>query len=389
LKVLYIVWEYPRLSETFVAAEIGALIDRGVDVRIISARASAAGDMARTHVAVPQQVIGVLPRTRPSGRALRRMSRDDDLRVTLWAPFAMGSASRGLLRAWKPDLVHAAFANHAATTARTFARTLGIPWTMMAHARDWLVDTSPGVLRAKVNDSAATFAISETTRRGIIRKTGLNDDGKISIVRASVNTTTTAHATTASGQYFAFAGRLVPKKGVDVLVRAFAAADLPQVELVIVGDGPEKPLLHRLARDLGVDSRVHFMGAQDNATVRGVIGSAVAIVHPSRELPNGDSDGIPVVLMEAGLLGTPVIATACGGIRELIVDGETGTLIDQDDVVRVASAMGAIVSSPERYREQAAALRLRVESEFSSSVQAGRLLMRWKSLVRSPHGRAL
>ncbi len=110
--------------------------------------------------------------------------------------------------------------------------------------------------------------------------------------------------------------RLEPRKGVDVALRALAR--VPDVRLDVVGDGPERAALDALARELGVDARVHFWGYRPDPEV--VVAAADAALCSSR------TEGLPLGVLEAMAGARPVVAVPVGGVPEVVTDGETGWL---------------------------------------------------------------
>jgi glycosyltransferase involved in cell wall biosynthesis len=138
----------------------------------------------------------------------------------------------------------------------------------------------------------------------------------------------------------AFAGRLVRKKGADVLLRAFARVrrELPEARLVVVGDGPERPGLERLVRDLGLGGAVTMCGrlSRDEAADR-LDGAWVQVVPSRYQEPFG------VVILEAMARGTAVVASRTGGIPEIVRDGETGLLVPPEDEDALAGALLAVL----------------------------------------------
>jgi len=114
-------------------------------------------------------------------------------------------------------------------------------------------------------------------------------------------------------------GRLVPWKRVDGILEAVAR--VPDLGLVIIGDGPERPRLERLAQSLGLSGRVYFAGARSREETLGLMAACHLFVL------NSTYEGLPHVVLEAMALGLPVVATAVGGIPEVVRDGETGVLI--------------------------------------------------------------
>ncbi len=117
-----------------------------------------------------------------------------------------------------------------------------------------------------------------------------------------------------------FVGRLIGLKRVELIIEALATTD--DTELDVIGDGPESDALQARARELGVAGRVHFLGSLDHPDVMRHIASADALVLASTH------EGLPHVVIEALVSGTPVVTTAVGGIPELVDDGRNGLIVD-------------------------------------------------------------
>jgi glycosyltransferase involved in cell wall biosynthesis len=113
-------------------------------------------------------------------------------------------------------------------------------------------------------------------------------------------------------------GRLVPWKRVDRLLEVLKA--LPELGLVVVGDGPERPRLEQMARELGISSRVYFAGQRTKRETLSLMAACDIF------LLNSTYEGLPHVVLEAMALGLPVVATAVGGVPEVVRDRETGML---------------------------------------------------------------
>jgi glycosyltransferase involved in cell wall biosynthesis len=153
--------------------------------------------------------------------------------------------------------------------------------------------------------------------------------------------------------------RLVPQKGVDEAVRALPRLPADTV-LVVLGEGPERPALERLAHDLGVSSRVFLLGRVPD--VSAWLRRATVYVHPARW------EGFGLGVLEAMHAGLPVVATNVSSLPELVVDGETGLLVPSDDATALAEAVIAALARP----ELGAAGRDRARSEFSVERMASR-----------------
>jgi glycosyltransferase involved in cell wall biosynthesis len=150
--------------------------------------------------------------------------------------------------------------------------------------------------------------------------------------------------------------RLTAQKGIDVLLRAAPA--LPEVSFVIAGDGPERHALEAQAKALGIADRVEFLGFQRDPAA--LLARSDLFVLPSLE------EGLPLALLEAMEVGTPLVATAIGGTDEVVTHGEHGLLVPAGDAVALASAIGTLLRDPAFAARLAAAARTRVRASFST-----------------------
>lgn len=129
------------------------------------------------------------------------------------------------------------------------------------------------------------------------------------------------------------AGRMFPQKGFDVFLRAHAAT-VNKPHVTLIGDGPERESLERLARSLGLNGEVRFSGQQDRESVLAEMAGAELIVIPSRR------ESFGLVALEAMALGKPVVATRVGGLPE-ILDGADALLVEPDEPDNLAIAIDA------------------------------------------------
>ena len=136
------------------------------------------------------------------------------------------------------------------------------------------------------------------------------------------------------GQYLLFIGRLDVRKGVDVLLHAFAAANRCRLDLVVAGKGPESAALVSLANRLGLASRVHFVGTAEGNRKTWLLQNGLCTILSSRTW-----EAAPVVVMESFAAGRPVIATDVPGLRERVESGRTGLLVTPEDPRRLADAI--------------------------------------------------
>jgi len=173
-------------------------------------------------------------------------------------------------------------------------------------------------------------------------------------------------------------GRLVEKKGTDVLLEALAR--LPKElrwRLVHVGGGPLKDQLHRLARALGIAERIEWRGARTQTELLAAYRAADLFTLASRVARDGDRDGLPNVLAEAQSQGLACVATRVSGIPELIDDGETGLLVAPESPAELARALEALIRDPARRRLLGEAGRRRVREKFDLDGNIARLARRF------------
>jgi len=181
---------------------------------------------------------------------------------------------------------------------------------------------------------------------------------------------------------FVATGRFVAKKAPHATLRAFAraAATVPEARLVMIGDGELRPSAHALAAELGVADRVSFPGSVPPEAVAEAMRAARAFVQHSVVAPNGDREGTPVSVLEAAASGLPVVATRHGGIREAVVEGETGLLVDEGDVEGMAGHLVTLARDPARAAALGAAGRRRAGELHSLERSIARL---WQVMAQA------
>ena len=163
--------------------------------------------------------------------------------------------------------------------------------------------------------------------------------------------------------------RLTDQKGIDVAIRALAALPDDTV-LVVLGDGPERATLVRLARELGLERRVFLLGRVPD--VGAWLDRATLLVHPARW------EGFGLAVLEAMLAGLPVVATNVSALPELVVDGETGLLVPPDDAEALARGIARGLETP----QLGAGGLARARSEFSVARMSDRTRALYASLLR-------
>ncbi|MEM8495549.1 MAG: glycosyltransferase family 4 protein [Planctomycetota bacterium] len=384
--ILYVGAILPKRSETFVYREVLGLRERGVQVSLASVNAPERDLGYEQLDALAAEAIhvygnGVSGKLRVLGDTFFPPNRVSwrcgisETPVSYWPKYLFQvDAGKSLARRVKDrgiTHVHAHMAHVPATLAMICAEALRVPFSFTGHAADLFRDRS--ALKTKLKSAAFVSCISEW-HRGFYQELvpGLSD-ATLPVIRCGVDMRefTPIDPESTDGNAILAVGRLVPKKGFDVLLRVMAS--VPEVKLTLVGDGPEEANLRALADELGVADRVTFAGAQPNHVVREMLGDAGLFVLPCREAADGDRDGIPVVLMEAMARNVCVVSGDLETIRELVADNKTGVMVTPGAVDELAEVLVRLLRDQAERKRLADAGRARVAEEFSLSVNLDRL----------------
>ena len=168
------------------------------------------------------------------------------------------------------------------------------------------------------------------------------------------------------GPFVSTLGRLVPRKGVDTLLRALPllSARHPSVQCLVAGDGPDASRLVRLAAELGVSAHVEFVGRVPEERLNALYAASDVFALLSRvEQGGNDVEGFGLVLLEAQAAGCPVITTREGGMRDAIVPDVTGLLVDARDPAEFAAHAGALLADAERLRAMSLAAQAHAKTQ--------------------------
>lgn len=216
------------------------------------------------------------------------------------------------------------------------------------------------------------IAVSDFIRRALIAR-GVSDH-KITVHYIGVDTEAFSPDPAVTREPIVlFVGRLVEKKGAEYVMKAMERvhAERPDVELVIIGDGPLRTALERTAR--GIRARIRFLGVQPVPEVRRWMNRASVFCVPSVVAGSGDAEGFGLVFAEAQAMGLPVVSCASGGITEAVADGKTGLLVKERDHRALANAILKLLNDPDCWRSFSVNGRWRVTELFNLSVQTRRL----------------
>lgn len=265
------------------------------------------------------------------------------------------------------DHVLAYWGNYSATGAYVFHRLMKrrVPFSMFLHAGTDLYRDQV-FLRQKLLHADNVFVVCEFNRRFIA---SLYPDlypriaERIQLYHLGLNLDEfPVRLAGRPARRVLAVGSLEKIKGFEHLVRAVArlAARGLEVDLVIIGEGPERGTLTALAERLGVASRVSLRGLQPFDRVREAMADATILVHPS----TGLGDAVPTVIKEALAVGLPVVASHVAGIPELLDNGGCGVLVPPNDVDALAAAIEQLIGSTPQRRQLAEAGRRHAERQF-------------------------
>jgi colanic acid/amylovoran biosynthesis glycosyltransferase len=387
MKIGYVLKRYPRFSETFIVTEILALEAAGQQIEIFALRSveethfqdmlgrvrapvHRVPDSFRTPHAL-WSLICAARDTLPGGwAALQRIEGADGRDVAQAIIVARQAHKAGIAH------LHAHFGTVSTTVARLAAQLAGITYSFTAHAKDIYCDyDEPVGLDVKLRDAAAAITVSDYNVTHLHDTFGAAAD-KVERIYNGLDLerfTYTAPAQPA-GEILAV-GRLVEKKGFDVLIAAMGLLreEGRDATCRIIGSGEmEQPLRAQIAA-AGLGDIVRLDGPRPQAAVIAALRGAAMLSCPCVVGEDGNRDGLPTVLLEAMALGTPCVATDVTGIPELVRNGETGFCVAQNDAQALASAMARLLDEPGLGRAMSQAGRTLIEAEFDIAKNAERL----------------
>lgn len=381
---------YPAVSHAFIVREVRALRALGLEIHAFTVRRPAAHELlAQADREEDAQTVALLPArplrfgaahlraamTRPlrylGALALSLKLSTGGVKSLLWRVFYFAEGvvlwdecrRRGITR------VHAHFANVGSDVAMLAARVGGSKWSwsFTMHGCTELFDETPHRLPDKLRDAALVVCNSDFTRAQLMKLVEPEQWRKLHVVRCGVDAealSPAARRPSPGPLRILSVGRLVPGKGHAVLLYALARLrdDGIHTLATIVGDGPERESLERLADDLRLD--VRFAGAVGQDELRAFYEDAQLFCLPTF------AEGLGVVLLEAMAAGLPVVSSLVMGVPEVVDDGETGLLVSPGRPDLLADALARLARAPELRSRMGLAGRRVVIEEFDVKQQA-------------------
>jgi glycosyltransferase involved in cell wall biosynthesis len=414
--VIYLVRSWPRLSQTFIRDELLALERRGVELTLFSLVPSgetivqprvAAVRAPVTYLADPlpplrQRIVSQL---RVAGHSPRRYLRTwwfARSRPSLSAGYSTCSTRRcfghavqvaaavlDLQRADRPPShVHAHFAHDPALVALLVHRLTGLPYSLTAHARD-LYQIPGASLAARTAYATAIVTCCAVNADYIATTVPAEQRAPVHVLHHGLELDRFVPSSVpgrSTPPVLLSVGRLVAKKGFDVLFEALARLkrDGVPLELRLYGDGPVRAELAAQCTELGIEQNVRMLGECSREQVRDALADADVFVLTPRVTQDGDRDGIPNVLVEAMACGLPVVTTSAGGVTELVQHRVNGLVSDPGDVVGIASHLHELLNNPRLRQDLAAAARRTVEADYDVNTAAAALERLFDHVAAAP-----
>lgn len=385
LYVGYVLKRYPRFSETFVVNEILAHEREGLKIDIF-----ALGPVEETHFQdgisqVRAPVTRYNKQHKPESVwqlfqtafqelpdfAQKLATADCNVHeLTQSINVALQVKQRGIRH------LHAHFGTQAATVARQAAIFAGITYTFTAHAKDiYFQYAEPVELDKKMRDAAATVTVSDYNLAYLREQYG-QDAAKAVRIYNGMDLRKFPYSEFGSRERHILAvGRLVAKKGFDVLLDALALLKKQNVDFrcTLVGGGLLEEELAAQIKALGIGDVVTMTGPMPQPDIIDMMKNANMVVAPCVVSEDGDRDGLPTVLLESMALGTPVISTQVAGIPELVSDGLTGLCVPERDPQALADAMKRLLDDYDLCRTLSRNGRELIEREYDEDRNAAQL----------------
>ncbi len=396
--IAYLFTTFPKSTETFLQREIIAMRAHGVNVRLYSLWGGLSSFRGlpvtrfnkwrlltlfwmipyegwRRPEVLKQVLHGLFTRRPPSW-------------INFWenmlgAGFACLFA--GSFRKNPPALIHAAWGGAPATAAWLLWRLDGHRFSAAAHAYDIYEHGGDWWLNDKLAHAAFIHTSTEMGRAALVAR-GIAAD-KILPIRRGLDRLPKLKRLRSSREplHLICVARLVEKKGLDHQLRIYAALRAAGVpfQARIVGDGPLRPALEKMAGLLGIAADLTFCGHLPQHEVWEQFAWADVLLHTGVIAPSGDRDGLPNVIPEAMSCGVLVVTSPTAGTTEAISDGVSGIVVPEDAPARWVAALRRLASDDVVAEKFRAAARLWVEENFDAHKNAARLLQHFEATIAS------
>jgi len=400
LAIAYVLSAFPAISETFILEELIELRRQGFEPLIFS--------LKKAQPDCVPEALGLMNVVHYSPFVLSIRLWAENIRLCVEHPRLYLSLLRGIIqsliaqplemiktlavfpktvyfasiaRTLGCQRVHAHFMNVPAAAARIMASILEVPFSVTAHGSD-IYEYPPADFESRIESASPFITISQFNRSYLQKKFPRLQD-KIQVVHCGVDLQKLPHRPSRKmGKPIRLltVARLEKVKGVDILLDS--CRDLMErgvdFECWIAGHGSQRWLLESQRDQLGLGSRIHFLGALPRADILNLYSTADIFILPSRR------EGIPVSVMEAMAVGLPVIAPRVTGLPELVNHDQNGWLVGPNNPSELANAVITLIESPEKAVLFAQHSRSKIETDFNIQTSVRQLLTLW-NLSPEPH----
>jgi len=387
MRITVLTSSYPRFpgdgTAPFVQSISEHLADLGHDVEVVAPYDPAVSDRPGQRVTVHRFRYTLLGRWHIMGHA-KSLDGDVHFKPAVFSLLPFFLSAQFVSGLWvacrqRTQIVHAHWVLPNGLVGAWLADLLHVPLAISLHGSDIFVAQRNRILgwaaRWALRRAAVITACSEHLRRGAIGL-GASPD-KVHIVAWGADPHR-FHPTiiplgrsnfglTSDDVVLVALGRIVPKKGFDILVQALPSLlqSHPRVQVLIGGDGVQREQLCHLAADLGVLDHLHLPGRIPWDKAPAFLAMGDIFVLPSMRDTAGNLDGLPTVLLEALALGKPVVATRIGGVPLVIEDGVNGIVCPPNDAGQLSQAIARVLNDSALRTRLGEAARSSVEERFN------------------------
>ena len=416
MRIAYLTGEYPRVTDTFIQREVSALRRLGATVKTFSVRSPRSpqalstaqqAEREKTYYLLPPNLVGLLaahiglcfkhPKQYLQTLTLAWRTRQKGLKGSLYQLVYFIEAGLLAYQLIRQNITHLHnhFGDSSGTVAMLAAAFSGVEYSFTLHGPAiffepyrWRIDEK--IRRAKFvscisyfcRSQAMVFAPVEAWPRLHIVHCGVSPetfevDKELPSEASStpwVKSEQTGDiqadcAQPCEGRRLLFVGRLAAAKGLPILLRSLQMLKQrqPDIHLTVVGDGPDRQLLHQQAEELDLISNISFVGAQSPVAVRTYLKKADVFVMSSF------AEGVPVVLMEAMMTGLPVVATRIAGVGELVEEGKSGFLVSPSDPTALAERIQMLLADAALRGRMGKYGQQTVRQSFNIDIEAAKL----------------
>ncbi|MBY6294543.1 glycosyltransferase [Nanohaloarchaea archaeon H01] len=379
MDLLYVLQNFPKISESFILNELYELEERGHNIAIF---ALGKPDEEFTHEEFRDIEAEIYYPEWPTYSDLNRLIWRQLLRPTFITTLALNRGlkyrltqaymTREIVRFTKrldlePELIHTHFSTRGSLYPYSASKILGIPFSIEVHANDIFHEDRTSFSRKFLRKPGRIITVSNFNRNYLQEEFGL--EKPIDVVPVSVRTQKFEPKGLEEKNKIVSVGRLVEKKGFQYGIKAFSKLkeEYPELRYKIIGEGELEQELRQLSEDLGVSEDIVFSGYVSDEELKKEMEEAKVFVLPCVKAENGDLDAMPMVLKEAMALKTPCVSTTVSAIPELIEDKEDGLLVEPRNASSMRVKLSELLQSKRQRDKMGEKARKKINEEYNIS----------------------